>query len=96
MNFADVVIGNTIYAINRPPNNQEDLIEGVVIEKRESSYSQYVVIRIGDPNLIGFSKTYDIPVSDVYLVRADAINALEDIYDDDATEKAAYIASLRA
>lgn len=96
MNFTDVVIGNTIYAVNRPPSNQEDLVEGVVIEKRESAYSQYVVIRVGDQNAIGFSKTYDIPVADAYSVRADAINALEDIYDADATEKAAYIALLRA
>jgi hypothetical protein len=95
MNFADVVIGNTVYAVNRPPNNQEDLVTGIVLEKKESSGSQTIVI--GESNQgMGYIRTYSIPVADVYVLRSDAVDALEDIYDADAATKTAYIVTLRA
>ena len=95
MNFTDVVIGNTVYAVNRPPNNQEDLIEGTVLEKKESLGSQ--IITIGDSNQgMGYIRTYSILVADVYALKSDAIDALEYIYDADAATKAAYIVSLRS
>jgi hypothetical protein len=95
MNFADVVIGNTVYAVNRPPNNQEDLVTGTVLEKKESAGSQIIVV--GDNSQgMGFIMTYSIPVADVYALRSDAVDALEDIYDADAATKTAYIVTLRA
>ncbi len=95
MNFADVVIGNTVYAVNRPPNNQEDLVTGTVLEKKESAGSQIIIV--GDSNQgMGFITTYSILVADVYALRSDAIDALEDIYDADAATKTAYIVTLRA
>ncbi len=95
MNFADVVMGSTVNAVNRPPNNQEDLIEGTVLEKKESSGSQISVI--GESNqAMGFIRTYSIPVADVYVLRTDAVDALEIIYNADAATKAAYIVALRA
>jgi hypothetical protein len=95
MDFTNVIIGNIVHVINRPPNNQEDLVEGVVLEKKESSSSQIVIVGVSNPTM-GYIKTYDIPTEDVFDSRMDAIAALEVIYNTDAATKAAYIAALRA
>ena len=92
MEYSAITLNSTVYAINRPPNNNEDMVEGIVYAKSESAMGQEVVVRVVNP---GSVMHYVVLPADVYDNKTDCINALEDIYEADAATKAAYVSTLR-
>lgn len=92
MEYSAITLNSTVYAINRPPDNDEDMVEGTVYAKSESADDQEIVVRVVSA---GSAIHYTVLPADVYDNKTDCINALEDIYEADAATKAAYISTLR-
>jgi hypothetical protein len=98
MEFSAISLQDTVWFINRPPNNVKDLLGGVVVGKAEFSAGKgksYILIEV-DTNIEFSSNRYRVEAADIYNIKLDAINALEAEYIADGTAKSDYIDALKA